>query len=423
MKKLLMIFIVALLAASPYSTASASSNDAVTRGQFFKMVVDHLGYDIAKAKAELPKDVPANSPYADVVKILKDKKIVVGFGDGTVRPNDPIKPAEAATIVSRLLVLKGDAKAALAENYGITFDNEETLSLEKAQEIINKALTSDQKALEIVEQMTVAQNEQTSFKATAKMAMDFKLKEGQTDIPELTNGMKMDTNLSMTFHKEKGMHQQITIAVPDPMTNELQNMTVEQYFVPEGMFMKVDDPETGEAHWLDMSAGLPFSFAELMKTNEESMQIVNEFNRQYFFYRDLGMEVVNGANNYKLAFQGKIHSLEDMLGMLGTILNDQSDQLLVGLENMPNIAMEMTGYIWVDEKTKLPTRQTCKFVIVFGQAKEPGMDLPIESIQYDMDMNYSAFNEVQEIVLPEEAKNAEKLPGFEEPVDLPQTDI
>lgn len=416
MKKITSSVLAALLLASPLSTVSASANDgqAVSRGQFFKLVVDHLDYDISNVKVELPKDISANSPYAEAAKVLKDKKIVAGFGDGTFKPNQTITPAEVSTVVARVLSINGDAKKALAANYGINFENNSTVSLEKAQEIIAKTLTSDKRALELLDKSTVAQNQQKSFQVNGTMAMDFKMKDGAAEISDMPNGMKMDSDIAMTFNKEKGLMQTITTKVPNPMTNEQQKMVMEQYFVPEGIFMKMSDPTTGEDQWLDMSASLPMSFEDLMKMNEQNMNVMTDLNRKYFFYRDLGMEEMNGSNQYKLSFSGKITSFTEIMDVMSKALNDQSGAMLSSLEGLPNIEMTMNGKMWIDEKTMLPTRQSMEYELKYGETKDPAMAIPIESIHYVMDFDYSNYNQANDVVLPEAAKNAEKLPGFEE---------
>ncbi|HHW36567.1 MAG TPA: S-layer homology domain-containing protein [Bacillales bacterium] len=413
-KRVTSLVLSALLVASPLTSASANNDQALTRGEFFKLVVDHLGYDAANVKVELPKDIAADSPYANAAKVLKDKEIVVGFEDGTFKPNQTITPAEASSIVSRFLAIKGDATSALASTYGITFENTKILTLEKAEEIVSKALTSDKTALELLDKTTAAQNEQKSFKADATMSMEFKLKEGTPEIPGMTNGMKMDSDIVMNFNREKGLLQTITTKVPNPETNKEVEMVIDQYFVPEGTFMRMTDPTSGEDQWLDMSASMPLPFNELMNMNEDNMNMMNDLNRKYFFYRDLGKEQINGKSQYKLGFSGKINSLEEITGMMSNVLNDQSDALLSGLEGMPNMEMAMTGTMMVDEKTFLPTRQNIQFEIKFGAAKDPALEMPFESIHYVMDLNFSDFNNVNDIVLPEAAKNAEKFPSLED---------
>jgi len=419
MKKLMSILFAAILLVSPFSSASANEGQALSRGQFFKMVVDHLGYDASNSKVELPKDISADSPYAAAAKVLKDKKIVAGYGDGTFKPNQNITPAEVSSIVARFLAIKGDAKAALASNYGISFDNNSVVTVEKAQEVIAKALTSDKSALELVDKTTAAQNQQNSFQANGNMSMQFSLKKGTPEIPDMPDGMKMDTSIEMSFNKEKGMKQLVTTKVPNPATNELQEMTIEQYFVPEGIFMKMPDPTTGKDQWLDMSAVMPFSFKDLMKMNEEHMNVINGLDRQYFFYRDLGKENLNGTSYSKIGISGKINSIQEILNVMGSALNDQSNALLSGIESMPNMEVAMNGIMLVDEKTLLPARQTMQFEIKFGASKNPAMEMPFESIHYVMDLSYSNFNQVTEIVLPEAAKTAEKMPGLEEATQQP----
>lgn len=419
MKKIIAVLLFALLVVSPISSASANNDQALTRGQFFKLVADHLGYDAANVKAELPKDIPATSPYADAAKILKDKKIVVGFGDGTFKPDQKITAGEVSSIIARFLGLKGDAKSALASNYGVSFDNAGIITLEKAQEIIAKTLSSDKSALEVVDKMTVAQNNVNSYQANAKMTMEFKMKAGTAEIPGMTDGMKMDSDIVMNFNKEKGLHQQLTTTIPNPTTNEQEKMVIDQYFVPEGIFMRMTDPVSGEDQWLDMSASMPFSFTDLMNMNEDNMNVMNDLNRKYFFYRDLGMEELNGSNYYKIAFSGKINSLEEIMGVLSSVFKDQSEAVLSSLENLPDIEMTMTGYMWIDEKTMLPSKQTIQYEIKYGATKDPAMVIPIESINYDMDFTFLNFNNVNDVVLPEEAKNAEKMPSLYELTNQP----
>jgi hypothetical protein len=59
--------------------------------------------------------------YCDDVSIAVNAGYIVGYGDGTFRPNDPITRQEAAKIIGVLLGIKdsGDVKTSFADDYAI----------------------------------------------------------------------------------------------------------------------------------------------------------------------------------------------------------------------------------------------------------------------------------------------------------------
>jgi hypothetical protein len=48
-------------------------------------------------------DVPADAWYAKAVEKVNDMGLMLGYEDGTFRPNDKLTRAEAATILKRLI--------------------------------------------------------------------------------------------------------------------------------------------------------------------------------------------------------------------------------------------------------------------------------------------------------------------------------
>ncbi|WP_102345196.1 S-layer homology domain-containing protein [Bacillus sp. Marseille-P3661] len=405
--------IIAMIAITPFASVSAST-DTINRGEFFKLVVDHLEYDGSNVNVELPSDVAANSPFANTVKVLKQKKIVVGFPDGSFKLDQKITPVEASAVISRILALKGeDVSSKLAANYGVRFGDEKYLTSATAKAVVTKALTSDKSARELMDKMAVAQNEQISFKATSDMSMimDMNLPDSESD--GVPNPITLDGSITMIFNKEKGMYQQMKISMPLP---EQQEVSVEQYFVPEGIFMKIKDPITGQDQWMNMSEAMPFDFIALMEMNEENLKMSQDLNNKYFIYKDLGLDEIAGKQLQKIIFSGKIDSIEEVLGMMGNMLGDQS--VLSSLEGLPNMTMSMNGTVWIDKETSLPYRQLMDYEIVYGQSNDPAMASPIEKMNYELDMIYSDFGQVNEIVLPEEALSAEVLPGLNQLEEL-----
>jgi len=48
-------------------------------------------------------DVPADAWYARAVEFVTDHDLMLGYEDGTFRPNDKLTRAEAAVILKRLI--------------------------------------------------------------------------------------------------------------------------------------------------------------------------------------------------------------------------------------------------------------------------------------------------------------------------------
>lgn len=414
MKKLTMFLLVIGLILSPIVSAFASSSaeNTITRGQFFKLIVDQLGYDDITESVQLPPDVTVNSPYADAIKILKEKKIVVGFEDGTFRPDQKISPLEAANILARLLAIKGDAQSVLETEFGFGFSKDSTITLEQAEKMISNTLSSDQKALELVEKMTVAQQNVKSFQANTTMSMEYQLADEIIEQQGFSGNVKINSNVEMRFNKEKGMYQQIVTQLPPSSPNTEQEMKIEQYFVPEGMFIKVPNPITGEEQWLNISDSMPLSFEDIMNMNKENMNVMKELNRQNFFYKYIGSEKLDGRSLQKITVRGKIHSTKDVMEIMSKVLKDQSGSMLASFEKLPEMSLAINGTIWIDERTSLPARQVIQYDILYGKSGDAfTLPMPIKSLNYEMDLRYSNFNKIVDIALPVEAKNAEKVPS------------
>lgn len=410
-KKLLISLIVFVMLMAPMTTFAAQQDGGITRGEFFNLVVEHLNLETASLNRELPIDVKEGSEYVNAVKVLMSRGIINGFPDGTVRLDQKVTNQEAAYILARFLNIEDkNALSALAKEFSVSFEGE-FISVDRAKKLVQATLSSDEKALKWIEKMTIVQSEATSFRSSADMIMSMMMDLGDLEHDlEIPTNMNMTSSLKMDFNVLEGLHQIMTMSMPlgIPGMPDME-MKMEQYFVPEGIFMKIDDPETGEAMWMDMSDTMPFSFEELMVMNRDSLQLSLELNNKFFFYRDLGTEEVDGKVMRKIKMDGKIDSLTEMMGMLNNVLQDGS---LIPLEDeIPEMKMGMSGYIWIDEETALPYRQTLDMSMKYTEVTDD-LVMPIEMTIF-MDMTFTDFNEVNGISLPEEAKNAEKLPALE----------
>jgi len=93
-----------------YPDGTFRPDDNVTRAEFMALVNGAFGYT-SKAAVSY-KDVPAGAWYADAVAKAGAAGYIGGYGDGTIRPDNPITRAEAATVVMRIKGLAADSGAA-----------------------------------------------------------------------------------------------------------------------------------------------------------------------------------------------------------------------------------------------------------------------------------------------------------------------
>lgn len=86
---------------------SGSSNrfrpdDNITRAEFVTMVVRVLGYDIEEVSTSPFKDVKAGDWYAEYLTAAKENGVVVGYDDGTFKPNKAISRMEVLAVLSNI---------------------------------------------------------------------------------------------------------------------------------------------------------------------------------------------------------------------------------------------------------------------------------------------------------------------------------
>lgn len=405
MKKLMFLMIAALIFIGPMAT-SANQEDALSRGDFFNLVVNHLELELTSENVELPADVNEGSEYENAAKILKSKGIINGYPDGTIRPDQKITNKEAGYVLGRFLNISDqDVLQVLTKEFAVAFDNN-FITKENANTVIETILSSDEVALDLIEKMAIAQSEVNSYRATANLEMSMALNPEMTDeIPDMPTEMNLNGSIKMDFNDEEGLHQAITMSIP--IAEDVQEMTMEQYLVPEGIFMKMQNPENGEDMWMDMSEVMPITFDQLMQMNKDNLKVNAELNNKFFFYRDLGTEEIDGKVVRKIKMDGKINSLTEMMGMFNNVMQDTS--MLPQEGELPDMKVGMSGTVWVDEETALPYKQS---VVMSMEHKSEQVLMPT-SQKMSMEMIYSDYNEVDGITLPEAAKNAEKLPVFE----------
>lgn len=81
-------------------------NGNIKRGDFALMVARMLGADLTVDRETGFPDVSKDAYYASAIGYVSEKKIVLGFDDGTFRPEAYIKRQEVAAMLSRILKLE-----------------------------------------------------------------------------------------------------------------------------------------------------------------------------------------------------------------------------------------------------------------------------------------------------------------------------
>lgn len=95
-------------------------NDAVTREQFVKMLVNVFGLEAASADAASFSDVQSDAWYAEYVNIAASLGIVSGMGDGSFGVGTPISRQDMAVMIARCTNVEGGDAAEFADDAAIS---------------------------------------------------------------------------------------------------------------------------------------------------------------------------------------------------------------------------------------------------------------------------------------------------------------
>src|SRR5699024_6139871 len=104
-RKFLSLSLSTVLTAGLFSGGMSVSaqDDGITRGDFANAVVSELQLTTSNQGDNLPTDMESDSPYANSVLALKEKKVIIGYPDGTFKPEQSISKDEAIIVLSKVL--------------------------------------------------------------------------------------------------------------------------------------------------------------------------------------------------------------------------------------------------------------------------------------------------------------------------------
>lgn len=104
MKKFTAIFLALFLIFAPIATVQAAEGE-LTRSDFITTINEVFHIYTVLGTGEQFSDIDFNTPHYYELMAAKEKGYISGYGDGSVRPDQPITRAEAAAALNKLLNL------------------------------------------------------------------------------------------------------------------------------------------------------------------------------------------------------------------------------------------------------------------------------------------------------------------------------
>jgi tellurite resistance-related uncharacterized protein len=395
--------------------------DQLTRGEYAVMLSEAVGFSMPTL-TKLPIDVAEGAWYAKGIQSLIKNNVMVGYVDGTFKPDQPIKRVEAVVILSRVLGLPvlpaqdvkidglqhfpwavGSYTWCVKEGFlSATADPAGVITRQEGSKLLVGAFSTDEEGREINAKSEEARNRVKTMRMNGTMDMSMTLTPDATkEFPaEIANGMSFKVDINTEMNTEQGLHQVLKMKMPAVKTMQLPEMTMEQYYTAEGMFMQMTDPTTGESKWVKYPDNILPSFETII--NQGTM--VNKEMQQLFHYRVLDEKVIDEKEYLQVAYYGRINDFSQLMKLMGESI-PQIDQI-AQIENFID-SMSFMGTSLINKKTYLPLSVTTQAVVGFKAPKD--QQLPFNAMRYNYLINYSDYQDDIVIQVPEEALTAEIL--------------
>lgn len=410
-----------------------SADDPLTRGGFALLL--NAAADIAPAA-----DAAAST------EVLINEGIMKGYPDGSMGIDEPVTRAQAAAFISRTLGLPEAVDpgaisglegleghwayrplAWMAREGLLDADAPDSrLTVDEGAALLAHVFGPVAEGRELNAQSQIALQDVRSMRMQGTFDMEMRLREAaDLEVPAKLADLRMHGNLSTAINLDQGMYQATTVTVPGLPTK----VEMEQYFTPEGIFMKMADPMTGEVAWQRMPEGL---FPDITALLEQSIgQAVPPEIDKMFYYRYLGEEQLGGRAVYKMATYGQIKDFEEMMSILSSSFGGS---LGGWFQDMPTAdglsftellqSMKMVGVGYLDKETLAPLRIEMLMVVDFPP-EFMGQPNPLAGMSMNGSFTYSDFDGDIVIEVPGEALNAPVLeipvPGQE--VEIPADEV
>lgn len=375
-----------------------AESKSMTRGDFFKAITDFLKLEPEDAKLDLPTDVDEASKFADSVRALMERKIIYGYNDGTIRLDQPIQSNEANIILTRLLGMPGkNAEETLHREFQVSFGSRSSITAAQASEVIEKVLSNDRS---IIGDLMNAHNKQ--MKAVTSYRMNLEQKATFHFLDEKPKGtidpILITTKSKSEFNRKKGYHFQSVVEHSDSPAGPI---AMEQYILPEGIFVKVtpDNNQDAKSAWIKAVEVIPYDFEQVMQlqlNNAIQDQLINE---NYLFYRSLGTEVIKDRKIHHIQIFGSLPSLGKIKDHLKSMLGDNPAlEKFIQSPELPEMTVSMNGILKIDVDSKMLTEVHLTQTI---RNTDKNDKIPFEQIDVETTIHYYDYNKVTDLEIPE----------------------
>ncbi|MBX6378594.1 MAG: hypothetical protein IRY95_08600 [Clostridia bacterium] len=422
---------------------SAAQATSMTRGEFALSLARWLR-------------LPDPGGPVDAMRGLQAQGIVSGFPDGSLGEALPIRAGEAVVLVGRALGFPekvpapaggsapsgvghwSDTLRSWLEQAGLpgpSPDPERVLTAQEANAFLERVFGSDREALALMRRVAEQEQELKTyrFRGTYALAVDLplSLEEGGgpgavAEAPAGPTAFRAEMSLSGEVALPEGLHMTATVHLPEgvPAGEEDLSSTVsmEEYMVRDGLYVKLEDPQEG-SRWMRMS--LPGLDLEELTRRSTTMNLEPEM-LELFHYRLLGEERVEGRRAQRIAFYGRM-TLRQLMERLASILPEgnvfggSEDLVPGGLAD--NAAFSFHGITVVDPEAMVTNQVEVTVVgslslrqMMEGMAAEMpegvGAASGPETLGFRAEMRFQTFDHGDEgirVELPLEAAGAEEV--------------
>ncbi|NHM28742.1 S-layer homology domain-containing protein [Desulfofundulus sp. TPOSR] len=416
--------------------------EPINRGAFAAMLVEAADLPLVEDSALPAGDVDPGSWYIPALSTLKQKGIMAGYTDGTLRPTKPVTRVEAAVMVARTLGLTGtlhrpEVNSPLGStHWGITLynwlidqglitgqlDPAKQLTVAEAAELLARVFGSDPQAVAVVEK-----SQQAAAKVQAmsmETAIDVAVKPraglaGQAPVFKMSGRMDMKMILPATWYMS-GRFCFEPAGAPGTGTGEM-----EQYYVDGKLYLKMPDPVTGKAEWVKMN--MP-ELEDLMAKQLQSQMASNGMPpelKSKFHYHLLGTTQKNGQTVYEIGYYGRI---DDLAAVFKFFIPEAMRSQFSGpeFENALNEfaklirSVSFWGKDYIGTTDYLPYGGDVTTVMTLSD-KFGDQAIPVELVEMRVQIGKYSYGDGIKIELPAEAKEAKELPVPQQDNALPGT--
>jgi hypothetical protein len=402
-----------LLAVLPQPPAEGQ---LATRADFAAMLVKAAAIPQSPVQGRAAKDVALDAWYAGVMATLKEKGIMSGYPDGTLRPEKPVTRTEAVVLVARTFglftTISSDGVGPLPQghwagslynwmcNQGIApaaAAPEERLTVAEAAAFLSRVFGSDPEALAIVEKNAAAMAKVTAFRGKTAMDIATRLRPGASGTGGETGHIEMTT----TFQAPANVAT--TSRIDTVIEGRPVSLTADFYVVDGNVYSGLTDPQTGKMVWQRLPREFGQGLTEYLADTRN--QVLPPELKPYLHYRLLGATKFGDREIYEIGAYGRVDDPALFLKALGKG-GEELQKVMPTADFFP--AVSYWGRLYIGKDDLLLYGSDLKTVAVFKETMG-GQPNPLEAVETVMHLTDYEYGEGITVVLPPEAANAPEV--------------